>query len=151
MLTKHFQYMVLSATFQAKQQKRDKIARCKQFLKFYIEIRSLKKSSKFQLADIDGENPKIKDKEIHNFSIRRLGKKRKLNMSQPIETVIVGAQQNVNVAGGLNLAQIEIEDDRIINIFKKYKNVLYKVTPLGLLFPASLKMIQNKYLSPGKN
>ena len=121
------------------------------FLKFYIEIRSLKKSSKFQLADIDGQNPKIKDKEIHNFSIRRLGKKRKLNMSQPIETVIVGAQQNVNVAGGLNLAQIEIEDDRIINIFKKYKNVLYKVTPLGLLFPASLKMIQNKYLSPGKN
>ena len=72
-------------------------------------------------------------------------------MSQPIETVIVGAQQNVNVAGGLNLAQIEIEDDRIINIFKKYKNVLYKVTTLGLLFPASLKMIQNKYLSPGKN
>ena len=121
------------------------------FLKFHIEIRSLKKSSKFQLTDIDGENPKIKDKEIHNFSIRRLGKKRKLNMSQPIETVIVGAQQNVNVAGGLNLAQIEIEDDRIINIFKKYKNVLYKVTPLGLLFPASLKMIQNKYLSPGKN
>ena len=63
---------------------------------------------KFQLGHIDGKNSKIKDKKIHNFSITRLGKKRKLNMSQPIETVIVGAQQNVNVAGGLNLVQIEI-------------------------------------------
>ena len=33
--------------------------------------------------------------------------------------------------------QIEIEDDRIINTFKKYKNAIYKITPLGLLFPAT--------------
>ena len=121
------------------------------FLKFYIERRSLKKSLKFQLDHIDGKNSKIKDKKIHNFSITRLGKKRKLDMSQPIETVIVRAQQNFDITGGLNPVQIEREDDRIINIFKKYENVLSKVTPLGLLFPASLKMIQNKYLSPGKN
>ena len=36
--------------------------------------------------------------------------------------------------------QIEIEDDRILNTLKKkYKNVLYKTTPLGLLFPVSIK------------
>ena len=60
-------------------------------------------------------------------------------MSQPIETIVIRAQQNFEIAGGLNPIQIEIEDDRVINILKKYKNVIYKVTPLGLLFPASIK------------
>ena len=92
-------------------------------------------SLKFQLADIDGENPKIKDKKIHNFSITRLGKKRKLDMSQPIETVIVRAQQNFDVAAGLNLVQNHNNNNNNNN----NKNVLYKVTPLGLFFPASLK------------
>ena len=64
--------------------------------------------------------------------VKRLGKKRKLNMSQPIETVIIRAQQNFDVVGGLN--PVQIEDNRIINIEKKYKNVLYKITPLSLHF-----------------
>ena len=59
-------------------------------------------------------------------------------MSEPIETIIIRAQQNFDVAGGLNPIQIEIEDDRILNRFKKYKNVIYKITPLGLLFPATV-------------
>ena len=73
-----------------------------------------------------------------HFSITRLGKKRKLPMQKPIETIIVRAQQNFDVVGGLNPVQIEIEDDRILNALKKYKNVIYRITPLGLLFPASV-------------
>ena len=60
-------------------------------------------------------------------------------MPEPIETVIIWAQQSFEIAGGLNPVQIEIEDDRMLNIFKKYKNVLYRLTPLGILFPASVK------------
>ena len=60
-------------------------------------------------------------------------------MSQPIETVIIRAQQNFDVVGSLNPVQIEIEDNRVINVWKKYKNVLYKITSLGLLFLASVK------------
>ena len=71
-------------------------------------------------------------------------------MLQPVETIIIRAQQNFDVVGGLNPVQIEIEDDRIINIFKKYKNVLYKVTPLGLLFPASLKNDTRQIFITGK-
>ena len=37
----------------------------------------------------------------------------------------------------MNPIQIELEVDRILNALKKYKNVLYRVTPLSLLFPAS--------------
>ena len=46
-------------------------------------------------------------------------------MSQPIETVIIRAQQNFDVVGGLNPKQIEIEENKIINVFKKYRSVLY--------------------------
>ena len=60
-------------------------------------------------------------------------------MAQPIETIIIRAQQNFDIAGGLNPIQIKIEDDRILNVLKMYKNILYKITPLGLLFPASIK------------
>ena len=71
-------------------------------------------------------------------------------MSQPVETIIIRAQQNFDVVGSLNLVQIETEGDRIINIFKKQKNVLYKVTPLGLLFPASLKSDTRQIFITGK-
>ena len=60
-------------------------------------------------------------------------------MAKPVETIIIPAQQNLEVAGGLNSAQIETEDDRVLNILKKYKNVRYRLTPLGILFPASVK------------
>ena len=60
-------------------------------------------------------------------------------MAKPVETIIIPAQQNIEVAGGLNSVQIETEDDRVLNILKKYKNVRYRLTPLGILFPASVK------------
>ena len=59
-------------------------------------------------------------------------------MSEPIETIIIRAQQDFDVGRGLNPIQIEIKDDRITNLLKKYKNVVYKITPLGILFPASV-------------
>ena len=61
-------------------------------------------------------------------------------MAEPIETVVIRTQQRFEIASGLNPVQIEIEDDRILNILRKYKNVKYKLTLLGLLFPASIKI-----------
>ena len=40
--------------------------------------------------------------------------------------------------GGLNPIQVEIKDDKIINMLKKYKSFVYKITPLGLIFPATV-------------
>ena len=40
----------------------------------------------------------------------------------------------------LNPVQIEINDDQILNILKKiYKNIYYKLTPIGILFLSSVK------------
>ena len=48
-------------------------------------------------------------------------------MLQPIETTIIRVQQNFDVVSDLNPAQIEIEDDRIINILKNTKMFFIKL------------------------
>ena len=47
-----------------------------------------------------------------------MGEKRKRRMEEPIETVVIRLQQSFEIAGGLNPVQIEIEDDRILNMLK---------------------------------
>ena len=91
------------------------------------------------MKHIDGSKVKTSDEKVYHFSITKLGKRKEAKMAEPIESVIIRAQQNFDVDGGLNLIQIEIKDDLIINILKKYRNVIYKIIPLGLLFPASIK------------
>ena len=85
-----------------------------------------------------GKTLRQKTKNIR-FLDTRLGRKRKLSMVEPIETIVVRAQQNFDIARGLKPMQIELEDDRILNALKRYKNVMFKLTPLVLLFPASIK------------
>ena len=72
-----------------------------------------------QLLNVNGSVVKTSHKKIHDFSMTKLGKKRKNSMRKPIETIIIKTQQNFEVVGGLNLIQMEIEDDRIINTLKK--------------------------------
>ena len=40
-------------------------------------------------------------------------------MAEPNETVIIHAQQNFQIAGGLNPVRIETEDDRVLNMLKR--------------------------------
>ena len=60
-------------------------------------------------------------------------------MSEPIETAVIRGQQKFDLHNVLNPVQIEINDDRILNISKKHKNIYYKLTPIGILFPSSVK------------
>ena len=64
---------------------------------------------------------------MYNFSLTQIGSKMKKQMAEPIESVIMRGQQKV-----------EIDDDRILNILKKQKNVYYKLTPFGTVFLASI-------------
>ena len=100
---------------------------------------------------INRSEVKTSDNKIHHFSITKLGKKRKRNMQEPKETIIVRAQQNFDIDGGLNPIEIEIKDDRITNLLKKYKNVVYKITPLGILFPVSITNDTTQIFILGKN
>ena len=78
----------------------------------------------FQLTNISGAIPKLKDSKIYNFSLTRIGEKRKRKMAEPIETVNICAQQNFEIPGGLNPVRIKIEDDRVLNILKNIKTQL---------------------------
>ena len=42
-------------------------------------------------------------------------------MAEPIETIIIRAQQDFDIVGGLDPIQIEIKNDRIINTLKNTK------------------------------
>ena len=53
-------------------------------------------------------------------------------MSKPIEIVVIRRQQKFDLNDVLNPLQIEINDDQILNIFKKHKYIYYKVIPQKL-------------------
>ena len=72
-------------------------------------------------------------------------------MAEPIETIIIRAQQDFDVDGGLNPTQIEIKDNKITNLLKKHKNIVYKITPLGILFSASVTNNTSQIFVLGKN
>ena len=38
-------------------------------------------------------------------------------MAEPIQTVLIRAQQSFEIASGLNPVQTKVDDDRILNIF----------------------------------
>ena len=59
-------------------------------------------------------------------------------MNEPIETLIVRGQQKMDLHYILNPTEIEIKNDRILNILKKHKNAQYKLTPICILFPSSV-------------
>ena len=52
-----------------------------------------------------------------------IGTKRKAQMKEPIETVIIRGQRNFDFHDVLNPVQIEINDDRILNILTKHKKI----------------------------
>ena len=72
-------------------------------------------------------------------------------MREPIETIIVRGQQNFDVDGGLNPIEIETKGDRIINLLRKYKNVVYNIISLRILFPASITNDTTQIFILGKN
>ena len=116
-----------------------KIISTENFLKFFVNRDTNKDSLSFQLTSISGNLPTLKDKKIHNLSLTRIGRKRKLSMQELIETIIIHTQQNFEIIDGLNPVQIEIKDDRIINVLKKHKNVIYELTLLRILLQQSTK------------
>ena len=108
-------------------------------MKFFIEKnKALKDNLQLHLAYINVSNIETTDKKIHNFSKTKLGSRRRIMIHEPVDTIIIRAQQDFDIDRGLNPVQIQIRGDAILNQLKKYKNV-YKITPLGMLFPASMK------------
>ena len=63
---------------------------------------------------------------------------KKKEMTEPVESVIICRQQKFELNNTLNPVEIEINDDRILNVLKKFIHFYYKFTPCGILFPSSI-------------
>ena len=98
-----------------------KIISPENLLKFLVNRDTIRNNLSFQLTSISGIVPTLKDKKIRDLSLTRLGRKRKLPMQEPIETVIIRAQQNFEVAVGMNPIQIELRTTGYLISFKKIK------------------------------
>ena len=99
----------------------------------------LKDNLQLHLDYVNGSNVETTGNKIHNFSKTKLRKRRRNMTLEPVDTIIIRAQQDFDIDGGLNPVQIQLNDEKILNQLKKYKNVVYKITLLGVLFPASIK------------
>ena len=110
-------------------------------LEFFLEENKTKDSLDLQLTKVDGTFPEITDKKIHEFSVAQIGKKRKMEL---IHTIIVRSQQDIEFHDQLNPTEIKITNDTFINRLKKYKRVMYKYTPVSLLFPATIQNHKNQ-------
>ena len=60
-------------------------------------------------------------------------------MQEPLDSLFVRGQQDFDLFEQLNPIEIKITDDIIINKLNKYKQIKYRFTQLGLLFPASIQ------------
>ena len=68
----------------------------------------------------------LNGKKVHNFSLTEIRTKRKTQMNEPAETVIIRGQQKFDLHDVLNPFQIEINDDRILNTLKSIKRFTIK-------------------------
>ena len=51
-------------------------------------------------------------------TLTRIEENRKKQMAEPVEMVIIHVKQSLVIAGRVNPVQIEIEDARVLNMFK---------------------------------
>ena len=73
-------------------------------------------------------------------------KKERLQM-RPIETITIREQQSFKLYNQINPIQITIDDNRIVNIFKKNTQMsIISLRQWEYYFQSQLKMIQKKYL-----
>ena len=90
----------------------------------------------FQLKHISRTELITDDNKVHELLFTRLNKKKK-NMNV-LDFVIIRGQQVFEEGREINLMEIEIEDNRIQNLFDSYKNNKIRFRPIRLLLANSI-------------
>ena len=76
-----------------------------------------------QIAKISKKNMEIMDQKGYNFQLAKIWKKRKTRMAI-IDLISMRGQQNFEDDAEINPIEIKIENDKIQNMFEKYKKAL---------------------------
>ena len=91
-----------------------------------------------QITKVSRQKIEKMDQKIHNFQITKTGEKMKARMTT-IDFISIRGQQNFEDDAEINSIKIKIENDKIQNIFKKYKKTSAKFSLEGLLFLSAIK------------
>ena len=81
----------------------------------------------------------LTDKKVHRFFITKTGKKKKKPIYGSFRNVNNQRAAKFELHNQLNPVQLTINNERVLNIFKKHKSSYYKLTPIDLLFLSSVK------------
>ena len=106
--------------------------------RFFIEKSTEKSELLVQTAKVSGQKIETTDQKIHNFQLTKIGKKRKARMTT-IDFISIGGQQNFEDDAEINPIEIKIENDKIQNMFEKYKKNSVKFSLEGLLVSSARK------------
>ena len=124
---------MLRSNFFGKKEKKSKIISATNRKRFFIKKLTEESELSVQIAKVSGQKIETTDQKIHNFQLTKIGKKRKPRMTT-INFISIWDQQNFEDDEEINHVEIKIENDKIQNMFEKYKKNTVKFSLKGLLF-----------------
>ena len=127
--------MLSEQLFQKKKKKKSKIISAKNQKRFFVEKLMEKGELLVQIAKARGQKIETMDQKIHNFQLTKIRKKRKARM-RTIDFISIRGQQNFKDDAEMNPVEIKIEDNKIQNMFEKYKKILSNLALKGCFFRA---------------
>ena len=104
--------------------------------KFYIEKNTVRDRLGFELKDVSGTDLETDDNKLYEILFTRLSKSKK-NM-YIFDFLIIRGQQVIEVGRDINPIEIKIEDNRVRNLFEKYKDNKVRFKLIGLLLASSV-------------
>ena len=104
--------------------------------KFYIEKNTVRDRLGFELKDVRGTDLETDDNNLYEIFFTRLSKSRQsMNI---LDFLIIRGQQVFEEGRDINPIEIKIEDNRVRNLFEKYKDNKVRFTLIGLLIASSV-------------
>ena len=104
--------------------------------KFYIEKNAIRDRLDFELKDASGTDLETDDHKLYEILFTRLSKSKK-NMNI-LDFLIIRGQQVFEEVRDINPIEIKIEDNRVRNLFEKYKDNKVRFKLIGLLIASSV-------------
>ena len=104
--------------------------------KFYIEKNTIRDRLGFELKHVSGADLETDDNKLYKILFTRLSKSKKsMNI---LDFLIVRGQQVLEEGRDINLIEIKIEDNRVRNLFEKYKDNKIRFKFIGLRIASSV-------------
>ena len=104
--------------------------------KFYIEKSTIRDRLGFELKHVTGTDLETDDNKLYKIFFTRLSKSKQI--MNILDFLIIIGQQVFEEGRDINPIEIKIEDNRVRNLFEKYKGKKVRFKLIGLLISSSV-------------